>query len=436
MAPILSEKRFHSSKQKTDHNTVSADASLLQHAPPHDRDAEQGVVGAMLIDPLVVDDVVPLLSVDDFYFDADRRIYKQLVEMRNTDSGIDVTLLLDRLRQSAEIDAVGGHAYLAELMTAVPITTHAVYYANIVREKATLRRLIHTGSSIVHEAFTLGVQSKDLLNKAAQQMFELCESQTLNQVSDMRTVMMEAASYIDHRMQGKHDGISTGFSDLDHILDGFHPNELIILAARPGVGKTALAMNIVEKVAVDQKRVVLFVSLEMGRRELALRLICSRSQINGDKIRKNMLSSVDLERFYATLDEMSQAPVFFDDTPIRTISEIAAVARRLKRQHNLQLLAIDYLGLITADNVADPRQEQVARMARRLKGLARELRIPVLCLAQLNRQVEATRDTVPRLSHLRESGAIEQDADVVLFIHRESVPGKTEGFRLMKNRTD
>jgi len=429
MSSISSEKRFRHSKSKADHNTVSVD-SLLQHAPPHDREAEQGVVGSMLLDPLVIDDVVPLLSVDDFYFDANRRVYKHLVEMRNADSGIDITLLLDRLRQSAEIDAVGGPAYLMELLTACPLTIHAVYYAKIVREKGTLRRLIHTGSSIVHEAFVPGVQSKDLLSQAAQQIFELCESQTLNQVADMRTVMLEAASYVDHRVKGDHDGLSTGFPDLDHILDGFHPNELIILAARPGVGKTALAMNIVEKVAVDQKKVVLVVSLEMARRELALRLICSRTQINGDKVRKNMLSHVDLERFHAAVNEMSHTPLFFDDTPSRTISEIASVARRLKRQHNLQLLVIDYLGLITADNFADPRQEQVAKMARRLKGLARELRIPVLCLAQLNRQVEATRDTVPRLSHLRESGAIEQDADVVLFVHRESVPGKTEGFRL------
>jgi replicative DNA helicase len=401
--------------------------SLLAFAPPHNLEAERGVIGALLLDPQIIDDVVPMLSIDDFYSDANRRIYKHLVEMRNNGSGIDLTLLLDRLRHANEFEAVGGPSYIAELIGGSYITFHVVYYANIVRENGTLRRLIHASSSITQEAFAPDTTAKDLLNKAAQQIFELCESQTLNQITDMYAAMMDATKYVENRLKGVHDGISTGFVDLDHILDGFHTNELIILAARPGIGKTALGMNIAEHVAVDQKKTVLVVSLEMAKRELSLRLICSRSKINNNKIRKNILSSADFERFHASVNEMSQAPMYFDDTPFRTVSEIAAVARRLKRQHNLQLLVVDYLGLVTPDNITDPRQEQVAKIARRLKGLARELHIPVLCLAQLNRQVEMGRDIVPKLSHLRESGAIEQDADVVLFIHRERFPDQTEG---------
>ncbi len=426
MSNVPPEKKFRRSKPKSDHNTISIDSSLLEHVPPHNLDAERGVIGALLLDPLVVDDVVPLLSADDFYSDANRRIYKHLVEMKNSGGAIDLTLLIDRLEKSEELEAIGGQAYIAELMFSPQVAAHAVYYAGIVREKGTLRRLIHAGSSIVQEAFAPDTTTKDLLNKAAEQMFELCESQTVNQISDMYTVMMEATAYIDSRMRNEQDGISTGYADLDKILDGFHPNELIILAARPGIGKTALAMNIAEKVAVDQKKAVLMVSLEMARRELALRLICSRGKISGERIRKNLLSSQELERFYSVVAEMSQAPMFFDDTPSRTVSEIAAVARRLSRQHDLQLLVIDYLGLITADNASDPRQEQVAKMARRLKGLARELHVPILCLAQLNRQVEAGKDMMPKLSHLRESGAIEQDADVVMFVHRDTDPGKGE----------
>lgn len=398
---------------------TSIDLSALDHVPPHNLDAERGVIGALLIDPMLCDDIVPLVGSDDFYSDANRRIFKHLIEMRNGESGIDLLLLVDRLRSSEELEAVGGEAYIAELMSSVHVAAHAEYYARIVKEKAVLRRLIHAGSGIVQEAFAPDTTTKDLLNKAAQQMFELCETQTSNQITDLHTAMMEATAYVDIKMRGETDGVPTGFTDLDNMLDGMHPNELIILAARPSMGKTAFATNIAEYVAVQKKQTVLMVSLEMARMELALRLICSRGKIDSNKIRKNFMSQSDRQRFMEAVDELSQAPMFIDDTPSRTVSEIAAVARRMKRQNDLKLLIIDYLGLIEPENASDPRQEQVAKMARRLKGLARELKIPILCLAQLNRQAEASKDNKPRLSHLRESGAIEQDADVVLFVHRE-----------------
>lgn len=398
---------------------TSIDLSSLDHVPPHNLDAERGVIGALLLDPLLCDDIVPLVNADDFYSDANRRIFKHLMEMRNDGSGIDLLLLVDRLQKSEEFEAVGGEVYLGELMHSPPIAAHAEYYARIVKDKAVLRRLIHAGSGIVQEAFAPDTTTKDLLNKAAQQMFELCETQTTNQITDLHTAMMEATAYVDIKMRGETDGIPTGFTDLDNMLDGMHPNELIILAARPSMGKTAFATNIAEHVAVQKKQTVLIVSLEMARMELALRLICSRGKIDSNKIRKNFMSQSDKQHFLEAVDELGQAPMFIDDSPSRTVSEIAAVARRLKRQNDLKLLIIDYLGLIEPENANDPRQEQVAKMARRLKGLAREIKVPILCLAQLNRQAEASRDNKPRLSHLRESGAIEQDADVVLFVHRE-----------------
>jgi replicative DNA helicase len=413
----IPEKKSKKSSRKPNFST-SVDLSALEKVPPHNIDAERGLIGSLLLDPFLCDNIVPLVQAEDFYFDANRRIFKHLIEMRNDSSGIDLLLLVNRLQSADELEAVGGEAYLGELMNSVHVTVHAEYYAKIVREKGTLRRLIHLSSDLIQDAFAPDTSTKDLLNKAASRMFELCETQTTNQVFDIKLVMIDAGTYLDRKIRGESDTIQTGFVDLDKMTDGMHPNELIILAARPSVGKTALATNIAEHVSVKLKQTVLLVSLEMSRQELALRLICSRGKIDSNKIRKGFLSEQEKSRFMETANDLSQATMFIDDTPSRTVSEIAAVSRRLKRQNDLRLLVIDYLGLIEPENPNDPRQEQVAKIARRLKGLARELQIPVLCLAQLNRQADFSKDSRPRLAHLRESGAIEQDADVVLFVHR------------------
>jgi len=396
------------------------DLSVLEKAPPHDLDAERAVLGALLREPELCDEVVLVLrDPDDFYHDAHKRIFSHLMKMRSDNSKIDLLLLVNNLRTTDELDLIGGHHYLGELMTSVPISAHAVHYAKIVREKATLRKLIHAGSNIVRDAYA-EKHTQDLLDKAALQMSELCEKQSVNQVNDMESLMMDVADYMDRKSRGLVDGVKTGFADLDNLIEGLHPNELIVLAARPGMGKTALALNITENVAVKGKNTVLFVSLEMSKMELALRLICSRAELNSNKVRKNLLSSDEKCIFMDIVDELSKAPLFIDDTPIRTVAQIAAVARGVKRKHDLKLLVVDYIGLITPENSEEPRQEQVAKIARRLKGLARELSVPILCLAQLNRQADTGRkDERPRLSHLRESGAIEQDADVVMFIHRK-----------------
>jgi replicative DNA helicase len=263
-----------------------------------------------------------------------------------------------------------------------------------------------------------------MLAKAEERVFRILDSKGDNQVSSIRDVLHESLARIDARMQHQHafGGIETGFIDYDELTGGFHASELIILAARPSMGKTALALNMIEHVAIDERgpgKAVLFVSLEMSALEVGDRLLCSRARVNGHRLRNGTISGEESRRLVQTAAAVSRAPLFIDDTPSRNMTEIAANARRLKRRENLALIVIDYLQLIEADNSRDPRQEQVARIARRLKGLARELSVPVLCLAQLNRQVEATRDNKPQLSHLRESGAIEQDADVVMFVHRE-----------------
>ncbi len=391
----------------------------VDNTPPHDLEAEQGILGALLLDPLLADDIVPLVHDEDFYLDAHRRIYRHLVNMRAEGSGIDLILLQHSLQKSEELDAVGGIAYIGELMRSTFVTVHAEAYARIVHEKALLRRLIHVSAGIVQDAFRPDTEPQKLLSQATSQIFELSEKQTSGQVTDMQTAMQEVMAYIDIKAKGETDGVPTGFAELDRMTDGLHPNELIILAARPSIGKTAFATNIAEHVAVKKGMPVLIVSLEMAVRELGMRLVASRGRVSGEKIKRHFLSASDNEKLLDAVNELSQAPLFIDDAPSRTVAEIAAIARRLKRKHDLRLLVIDYLGLIEPENSNDPRQEQVAKMARRLKSLSRELSVPILCLAQLNRQAEMTKDNRPQLAHLRESGAIEQDADVVLFVHRE-----------------
>ncbi|MDR2641158.1 MAG: replicative DNA helicase [Planctomycetaceae bacterium] len=406
-------------RRKQIKNSDAIDTVSFEHVPPHNLEAERAVIGALLLNPMLCDEIISRLHDIDFYSDANRRIFKNIIGLRNDGCGIDITLLADRLSKSEELEAVGGMAYLGELMQSVHVTFHATYYAAIVREKSLLRQLIHITSSITQDAYLPDAVSKDLLNRSSQQVFELCESLTMNMIVDIKTALDSVRDYIDNKMRGIMDGIKTGFPRLDEILEGLHASELIIIAARPSMGKTALATNIAEYVAIDQKLPVLMVSLEMSAFELTLRMICSRGRIDSEKIRKNKMLQADFEKFQIATNELSASPIYIDETPSRTISEIAAVARRLKRQMNLQLLVIDYIGLIEPENSMDPRQEQVSKIARRLKGLARELKIPVICLAQLNRQAEMTKDNRPKLSHLRESGAIEQDADVVIFIHRE-----------------
>jgi replicative DNA helicase len=409
-------------KSRKTNPSAPVDLSILEKAPPHDLDAERAVLGALLRNPDLCDDVVPVLrDADDFYHDAHSRIFSHMMKMRSDSSKIDLLLLVNNLKSTDELELVGGRAFIAELMEAVPVSVHAIHYARIVKDKATLRKLINAGSEIVRDAYDPQTPVKDLLNKAASDMSLLCETQSVSQVTDMEALMLEAADYLANRVKGVVDGVKTGFTKLDNMTGGFHSGELIILAARPGEGKTALALNIAENVAIASNQTVLFVSLEMEKVELAVRLICSRAQLEGNRIRNEaqFLTKEEKNSFRDVCDELQKAPMHIDDTPSRTVMEIAAVARRLKRQHDLQLLVIDYIGLITPENPLEPRQEQVAKIARHLKLLSRELKIPILCLAQLNRQADTGRkDEGPRLSQLRESGAIEQDADVVLFIHR------------------
>jgi replicative DNA helicase len=396
-------------------------AEIFDRQPPCNLDAEKGVLGSVLLLPEVLDDLALILRCEDFYDEANGRLYSHMLALHEAGRPVEVTLLVDRLKGAGDYDLVGGAAYLYEVGTAVHHAASAAHYAGIVKDKAILRSLIHTSTDILRDAYDQAIPARDMLNRAEQKMFGILESDGGGKVSDIRSVLMEAMARIDKRMSGElaAAGIETGFTDLDVLTGGLHNGELVILAARPSMGKTALALNMAEHVALKSHVPVLFVSLEMSSLELADRMLCSIAEVDGNRLRNGHITQDERKRLVEKNAHLGEAPLFIDDSPSRTMTEIAAASRRLKRRGGLGLVVIDYLQLIEPDNPSDSRQEQVARIARRLKGLARELAIPVLCLAQLNRQAEVTRDNKPRLSHLRESGAIEQDADVVMFVHRE-----------------
>jgi replicative DNA helicase len=397
--------------------------NIIDRRPPSNLDAEVGVLGSVFLLPEVCDEIAMILRPEDFYDDANQRLFRNMLEMHDSGRKIDPTLLVNQLNAAGDLEACGGMPYLAEIIDRVPTPAHAVHYARIVREKATFRELIEASSSILRDAFDETDEAKQVLAQAEQKIFGILDDRGGNQsVSSIRDVLNSAMDRIDARMQGEHvtGGVETLLTDFDAMTGGLHESELIILAARPSMGKTALAMNIAENVAVEQGAPVLFVSLEMASIELADRLLCSRARVNGHRLRNGTISTDDRKRLVDTAAEISEAPLFVDDSPSRTVTEIAAAARRIRRHgDHLGLIVIDYLQLLEPDNPRDPRQEQVSRMTRRLKGLAREMKVPILCLSQLNRQAEDSKDHRPRLSHLRESGAIEQDADVVMFVHRE-----------------
>lgn len=396
-------------------------AEILQRQQPFDLEAEMGVIGSVLLMPEISDEIASLRA-DDFYDDANRKIYETLREMHDTGEKIDITLLVSKLRTAGEYDKVGGAAYLAKLSASVPNAAHAVYYAEIVTEKAVYRKLIASSTEILKDSYEQTSAAKELCAQAEQKIFAIMDGRSSQSVHSISDVLHEAMDRMEARLRDDYDSgnAESGFSQFDEMTGGLHSGELIILAARPSMGKTALAMNIGEYVSINQKLPVLFVSLEMSGIELADRMLCSLARVNGHRLRNGTISPDDRERLIRKANEISQAPLFVDDSPSRTVSEIAAAARRIKRREgNLGMIVIDYLQLIEPDNSRDPRQEQVAKIARRLKGIARELSVPLLCLSQLNRQAEDSKDHRPRLSHLRESGAIEQDADVVMFVHRE-----------------
>ena len=340
---------------------------------PANVDAERAVLGSILLKPDVCDDVALVVRPEDFSDESHQLLYRHLLELHDSGKRIDATIVLERLRTQGDLERIGGAASLADVVEAVPHAAHATHYAHIVRDKSMLRALIDAGTDILREAYDSADEPRQLLSRAEERIFSILERRTSAEAKPIQSVLEEVMVRMDARMRHEHaiGGVETGFTELDRLLGGLHDSELLILAARPSMGKTAFAMNIAEHVSIGLQQPVLFVSLEMASMELADRLLCSAAQVNGQRLRNGTISQEDRRRLVQKSSEIGSSPLFIDDTPGRTLTEIAAVARRLKRKQGLKLIVIDYLQLIEPDNPRDPRQEQVARIARRLKTMAR-----------------------------------------------------------------
>jgi replicative DNA helicase len=397
---------------------------------PHSREAERSVLGSMLRENDLIDDLVLILREEHFYLDAHQTIFRGMVDLKNKNQPADLVTLAHWLQQAKAIENVGGYSYLEELWEAAPTTANAEYYARIVRDKGMVRQLIRTTTEVLRDAYEQSMPADELLGQAERKVFEIAEMGVIGEHVTLQQAITEAFKRIDSRSTNSRpiSGLPTGFLDLDEKTAGFQNSELIIVAARPSVGKTSFALNIVRHMAVDHQIPSLFVSLEQSRIEIADRLLCCHARVDSHNLRKGTLSAEDMGRLTQAASELVTAPLYIDDSPSQSMLRIAANSRRLMRK-GLQIVFVDYLQLIEPDNRKDSRQEQVANISRRLKFLARELKIPVVALAQVNRSSEDRQDHRPRLADLRESGSIEQDADTVMMLHRPELhePGQHEG---------
>ncbi|MEO6809568.1 MAG: replicative DNA helicase [Isosphaeraceae bacterium] len=395
--------------------------NLADRLPPQNLEAEQGVLGSVLLDNDVLHDVIQVLKVEDFYRDSHQTIFRAIRDLYDLGKPVDSIILTEELTRRGEFEQIGGIETLAQLLGCVPHAANAKYHAGIVREKAIVRDLIAAANEILRDGYSNTFTANQVLEAAEQRVFQIAEDQVTGETVELSDIMTDAMDRIVARSETRHPvtGVGTGFFELDDITSGFHPGQLVIIAARPSMGKTAFALNICEQVGVEQKKGVLFVSLEMGHLELAERLLCARSKVDGHKLRTGQnLGTRDMQLLGKGYDELRQSPMYIDDTPTRTMLQITANARRLKLRKELSMVVVDYIQLVDAEESRDSRQEQIAKISRRLKTLARDLSVPVVALSQLNRAVENREDRRPRMADLRESGAIEQDADMVLLLHR------------------
>lgn len=404
--------------------------AMLDRLPPQSREAEMGVIGSVLRDNQVINDLLNIIRPENFYFDAHQKIFHAVIDLYNDGKPVDLPILFETLKSRKQVEDVGGAAYLAELWDAAPTAANAEYYARIVRDKAVVRNLIHANTELLRDAYDGVMSADELLGMAERKVLEIAEQGTVGVTKTLEDAMHEAFDRIDAKARGDltGTGIPSGFVDLDNLTAGLHNNELVIIAARPSVGKTAFALNLVRHVVVEEKLPAFFVSLEMAKVELAERLLCCQSRVDAHKVRKGQLNSDDIQKLIAAQDSLRGSArdgfvkLFIDDAPQQTMLRIAANARRLKLRHGLRLVVIDYLQLIEPESRKDPRQEQVAQISRRLKFLARELQIPVLALAQVNRGSEDRQDHTPRLSDLRESGCLTGDTLIPMADTGDRVP--------------
>ncbi len=393
--------------------------------PPQNIEAEQSVLGSLMLDKEAIIRVADLLKPDDFYRGIHGIVYQIMLGLYEKNEPIDLLSLTNRLEEKNKLEEIGGHTYLTSLVNMVPTAAHVTHYAKIVRNKKTLRDLIDTSHKITELSYQEPEDIESLVDEAEQKIFGVSQQSISQKFMPVKESLEGAFERIDklHRGDEVTRGIPTGFSDLDNYLAGFQKSDLIILAARPSLGKTSMALDFVRHAATKNKTPIAFFSIEMSKEQLVDRLICSQAEVDLWRMRTGRLSGEgpdnDFQRIQRSLDELSAAPIFIDDTPSPTVIQMRAMARRLQAEHKLGLIVIDYLQMIQPRNPNDSPVQQVTEISRNLKALAREINVPVLALSQLSRAVENRSPAIPKLSDLRDSGSIEQDSDVVLMIYRE-----------------
>ncbi|WRR94789.1 replicative DNA helicase [Sinanaerobacter sp. ZZT-01] len=402
----------------------------MERIPPHNDDAEKSVLGSILLDKDALFEVLEFLKADDFYNAMHKEIYNAVVELYRKNEPVDTLTVSEELKKRKSLEMVGGRAYIALLSTVVPTTSNAAQYGKIVAEKAVLRRLISSASDIIEKAYQEKMQPEEVLDYAERSIFEIAQTRQNKDFEPLKEVLWSNIAKIDEmsKMEGNLTGLTTGFIDLDERTSGLQRSDLIMLAARPAMGKTAFALNIAQQAAIKANATVLIFSLEMSKDQLGQRLLSMESRVEMQRLKTGNLNSQDWDNIHLALDQLSQTEVFIDDTPGITVMEMKNKCRRLKAEKGLDLVVIDYLQLMSYEGRSESRQQEVSVLSRFLKLLAREMDCPVIVLSQLSRAPEQRTDHRPILSDLRESGSIEQDADIVMFLYRDEYynPDTTE----------
>lgn len=401
----------------------------IDKLPPQNLEAEQSVLGAIIFDNEALSKAMEILGGDeDFYKDSHRRIYRAMLELFNRGEPVDIITLSDYLRKTNELELVGGIAYLSFLANSILTAANIRYHSKIVREKALLRALLNAASNITAKVYEGDLDADEMVDYAEKAIFEIAEKRIKVSFTSMKDVIKETFKTIEQLYEKKEaiTGIPSGFKDLDELTSGFQRGDLVIIGGRPAMGKTAFAMNIAQYVAINMNEPVAIFSLEMSKEQLGIRMLCSESMVNSSNVRKGYLSKDELPKLVSAAGRLAGAPIFIDDSSAITVLEVRAKARRLKLEHGgLGLIIIDYLQLMKSRSSYERREQEISDISRSLKALAKELKVPVIALSQLNRDVEKRPNKRPVLADLRESGSIEQDADVIIFLYREEVYNKS-----------
>ncbi|KPK45456.1 MAG: replicative DNA helicase [Nitrospira bacterium SM23_35] len=398
----------------------------LDKLPPQNLDAEQSVLGAILIDNNALTRALEILDPEDFYKMSHRKIFFAMTELFDKNEPIDLITLTDELKKNDELEAVGGIAYLSQMVNMVPTAANVKYHSHIVREKALLRGLLLSANEIAGKVYEDNLDAEDLVDYAERSIFRISDKRVKASFVTLREVIRDSFEMIEHLYDKKETitGVPSGFRDLDDLTTGFQKGDLIVVGGRPSMGKTAFALNIAQHVGLELREPVAIFSLEMAKEQLAIRMLCAEAMVNSNSIRKGFIKKEDWHKLTSAASNLTGAPVFIDDTSGITVLELRAKARRLKIEHGLSLVIVDYLQLMRGKGSFERREQEISDISRSLKALSKELSVPVIAVSQLNRSVEQRRPPKPILADLRESGAIEQDADVILFLYRDEVYNK------------